>query len=451
VDGRPTRRDEILAAAAGLFADGGYRTTSMREVAAAAGILAGSLYHHFPSKEAIAIELVERYHADLVRAVRDSGVGGSGTGGSGTGGPGSAGRDPVAALRSFARDVAEVSHRHRAALKITMYDAPATAGSGLKTVVHAQPASLDRHWRMLISAAVGAGAIDPDLDTRVLRHVLRATTLQVGVMTWERGAPAGGPQAVADCATSILFDGLAAPPPGSPGPALSNRSAPPETGESVAARVVGAARTRWADEAADGRRQRRGMILDTARTLFARRGFEATTVRDIADGAGLQAGNLYRYFPSKDAMAAEILSGFSDRLLDAYQEVLDAGASAAETLEALCWLLDQAGRSYRREIEILKGPTRMLSLGLGDHYRQGAEARYAMLVGLIDKGVASGELNDVAEPALVASCVREIMWSPMRHLAQISTARVRDFCRRAVLAGAAVGRDAYGKTEQGSA
>jgi AcrR family transcriptional regulator len=414
------RRDEILQAAAGLFAADGYRTTSMREVAAASGILAGSLYHHFPSKEAIAIELVEQYHQDLVRAVRDSGP---------------PGPDPLKALRDFARDIAEVSRRRRAALKISMYEAPVTASSGLTAMVRAQPASLDRHWGTLISAAVSAGAIDDAIDTRVLRHVLRATTLQAGIMKWERGEPAGGPAAVADCTTSIIFDGLAAGPAASRAAGLA---VPPETGgTSAAARVVGAARARWTAETKAGRRERGGAILDAARTLFARRGFEATTMRDIADAAGIAAGNLYRYFPSKDAMAAEILSGFSDRLLDAYREVLDAGSSVTETLEAICWLLDQAGRSYRREIEILKGPTRMLSLDVGDHYRKGAEARYAMLVGLIEAGVAAGELNELADPALVASCVREIMWSPMRHLAPVSPDRVRDFCRRSVLAGAA--------------
>ena len=56
---RNRRRDEILRAAAGLFASDGYASTSMREVAAASGILPGSLYHHFESKEAIAVELVE--------------------------------------------------------------------------------------------------------------------------------------------------------------------------------------------------------------------------------------------------------------------------------------------------------------------------------------------------------------------------------------------------------
>lgn len=70
--GSPRRADEILAAAGALFGEEGYRNRSMREVAAASGILASSLYRHFPPKEAIAVELVEEYHADLVRAVRES-------------------------------------------------------------------------------------------------------------------------------------------------------------------------------------------------------------------------------------------------------------------------------------------------------------------------------------------------------------------------------------------
>src|SRR5215468_6746235 len=58
------RRDEILETAAALFASSGLRT-SLREIADACGILPGSLYHHFDSKEAIIVELIERYRADL--------------------------------------------------------------------------------------------------------------------------------------------------------------------------------------------------------------------------------------------------------------------------------------------------------------------------------------------------------------------------------------------------
>ena len=60
------RRTEILQTAASLIASSGLRT-SLQEIADAAGILPGSLYHHFESKEAILVELLHRYHADLDR------------------------------------------------------------------------------------------------------------------------------------------------------------------------------------------------------------------------------------------------------------------------------------------------------------------------------------------------------------------------------------------------
>ncbi len=61
-----TRRTEILKTANSVIATSGLRT-SLQQIADAAGILAGSLYHHFESKEAILVELTRRYHADLDR------------------------------------------------------------------------------------------------------------------------------------------------------------------------------------------------------------------------------------------------------------------------------------------------------------------------------------------------------------------------------------------------
>src|SRR5947209_8368176 len=75
VDG--ARRDEILDAAASLFGSLGVHA-SLQQVAEACGILPGSLYHHFDSKDAIYIELVARYRAELdqiaERALDDSRV-----------------------------------------------------------------------------------------------------------------------------------------------------------------------------------------------------------------------------------------------------------------------------------------------------------------------------------------------------------------------------------------
>ena len=65
VQTEPSRRDELLAIAAHLFADKGFRNTTVRDIADAAGILSGSLYHHFDSKESMVDEILSSFQEDL--------------------------------------------------------------------------------------------------------------------------------------------------------------------------------------------------------------------------------------------------------------------------------------------------------------------------------------------------------------------------------------------------
>ena len=51
---------------------------------------------------------------------------------------------------------------------------------------------------------------------------------------------------------------------------------------------------------------RRAEILDAAQRCFAQRGFHQTSMQEICGEAGMSAGNLYRYFPSKEAIIAGI-------------------------------------------------------------------------------------------------------------------------------------------------
>src|ERR1700750_1559736 len=60
-----TRREELLAIAAGLFAEKGFKNTAVRDIADAAGILSGSLYHHFDSKESMVDEILRSFQDDL--------------------------------------------------------------------------------------------------------------------------------------------------------------------------------------------------------------------------------------------------------------------------------------------------------------------------------------------------------------------------------------------------
>jgi len=64
-----TRREELIDEAARLFSLNGYERTSMRDIAAATGILAGSLYHHFESKEELFIAVYSLGVTRLLDAV----------------------------------------------------------------------------------------------------------------------------------------------------------------------------------------------------------------------------------------------------------------------------------------------------------------------------------------------------------------------------------------------
>ena len=71
----PDRRAELIEKAARLFGAHGYNKTSMRDISAAFGILHGSIYHHFGSKDELFIAVysagVDRFIADVERAVVD--------------------------------------------------------------------------------------------------------------------------------------------------------------------------------------------------------------------------------------------------------------------------------------------------------------------------------------------------------------------------------------------
>lgn len=56
--GRPSRREEILVAAAQVIAERGFKEATVRDIGDAAGILSGSLYYHFDSKEQIVLDLL---------------------------------------------------------------------------------------------------------------------------------------------------------------------------------------------------------------------------------------------------------------------------------------------------------------------------------------------------------------------------------------------------------
>ncbi|MET9500901.1 TetR/AcrR family transcriptional regulator [Streptomyces sp. NPDC006622] len=78
---------------------------------------------------------------------------------------------------------------------------------------------------------------------------------------------------------------------------------------------------------------RREQILKEAARLFAERGFHGVGVDEIGAAVGISGPGLYRHFPGKDAMLAELLVGISGRLLTgARRRVQEAGGGGRETV-----------------------------------------------------------------------------------------------------------------------
>ncbi len=78
-------------------------------------------------------------------------------------------------------------------------------------------------------------------------------------------------------------------------------------------------------------------VLDAALELFSTQGYGATSLRRIADQAGLSVGNIYHHFPNKLALYQQLIERYWERLLDPELPLnkLFARASFPEDLEQL--------------------------------------------------------------------------------------------------------------------
>jgi AcrR family transcriptional regulator len=378
-----TRRTEILETASSLFASSGLRT-SLKEIADACGILPGSLYHHFDSKEAIIVELVERYRDDLDRLgakIRSSGTEGS----------------LADQLTAIGGAIAECAVRHRAAFLFTLYDPPSGASDELISVAHRRPTAIEEAVLELLRAGEAAGQIRSGIDLETfadhLCQVLLHSSLPVlGTVL--------GPDGVADIRIRVFLDGVASRVP-------SNRSLDRSAAFAAAEKTIG----EWhAQEAMED--DRLPMLRAVARAEFGRRGYEATTVRDIAKAAGLSVGSVYRLVGSKDELLGSIMDSFAIAARNGWRSVLGAEGSAVEKLDALTWVninaVDRFADEFNIQLAFLReAPPKTVNVGAT------FPARMNDLQGLLRRGLREGELRLGGRSAAVRSwALFGLLWMP---------------------------------------
>lgn len=81
--------------------------------------------------------------------------------------------------------------------------------------------------------------------------------------------------------------------------------------------------------------ERQTRILDAAERVFARAGFHAATMQDVAAEAGMSSGNLYRYFASKDAIIAAMAERDRQQIAADFAALDPAKGPLLDQLEAL--------------------------------------------------------------------------------------------------------------------
>jgi AcrR family transcriptional regulator len=91
-------------------------------------------------------------------------------------------------------------------------------------------------------------------------------------------------------------------------------------------------------------KQRVAALMDAGAELFAEKGYEATTMTEIASRAGAAIGSLYQFFPSKEALAEALFNRFAERAAAAFARVeeLAPGCSARQLADLFIdYKLDQ--------------------------------------------------------------------------------------------------------------
>jgi AcrR family transcriptional regulator len=144
--------------------------------------------------------------------------------------------------------------------------------------------------------------------------------------------------------------------------------------------------------------EKRRQILDAAIHVFARQGFHACRVSDIADEAGVAYGLVYHYFASKDQVLNELFTERWSLLLATISDVDRQPIGPREKLDAVArFIID----SYRHEPDLMKviivDVTRAAN-SFGRTHLPEIRRAYEMIAKIVADGQASGAFRRDVDP-----------------------------------------------------
>ena len=147
---------------------------------------------------------------------------------------------------------------------------------------------------------------------------------------------------------------------------------------------------------------KRRMILDAAVVAFAKRGFHACRVSDIADEANVAYGLVYHYFRSKDEVLDTLFLERWNVLLDVIRDIDGQQLPARDKLYAIAsFIID----SYRHDPDLMKviivEVTRAANSFGRTHLTKIREA-YELIAAIVGKAQADGSFREAVTPGFAA-------------------------------------------------
>ncbi len=186
----------------------------------------------------------------------------------------------------------------------------------------------------------------------------------------------------------------------------------------------------------------RQALVSSARTLFERNGFAATSVQSIVDDAGLTKGAFYYHFISKEELLRVIHDEYIDHQLAAVQTVLGTTDDPGEQLRGLITTAVEAVEQYRSHVAVFLGERRFLSEEGFAEVKEKRDQIEDIFFGVIQRGQQTGQIRADLQPrvaslGVIGMCAWAYQWySPQ---GKLSAEEVADTFAAMIWEGLATG------------
>lgn len=156
--------------------------------------------------------------------------------------------------------------------------------------------------------------------------------------------------------------------------------------------------------------QRKDEVLAVAERLFSDRGYEATSVRDIAEGLRIKAGSLYAHIQTKEDLLWDILSGAADRFFEAVTPIVNSDLVTVEKLRRVIGAHVRVITDSAASAQVFLNEWRHLSEPRRSQFAARRDAYEHIIRKLVSDGIREGSLADVDEKFATLLILSSMNW-----------------------------------------